>query len=113
MTLRTYWCVLSQANRRRSGKLDWNDGDGFNCDLDLDVEGGTLSGLRAALITGIQQAGGDEAATEWYRLNVYDREGERRVRDYVAPHDSPPPASLAEYTHGQLIAELARRLNGR
>lgn len=113
MTLRRYWCVVQQAERRRSGELDWNDTDGFNCDLDLDLHAGTLSGLRAALITRILQLGGDETTTGWYRLNVFDADSDVMVRDYVAPPDFPVPASLAEYTDGQLIAELARRLNGR
>ena len=113
MALRTYWCVLQQAERRRSGKLSWDEAAGFNCDLDLDLDGGTMSGLRTALITGIQQLGGDESAIGWYRLNVFDAEGNVAVRDYVAPPDSPVPASLAECTDRQLIAELARRLQQR
>lgn len=97
MALRTYWCVLQQAERRRSGKLSWDEAAGFNCDLDLDLDGGTMSGLRTALITGIQQLGGDESAIGWYRLNVFDAEGNVAVRDYVAPPDSPsrPPSRNA------------------
>ena len=112
MTLRTYWCVLQQAEQRRSG-IRWNDMPGFRCDLDLELANGTLSGLRAALITGIRQADGDETATSWYRLNVYDADGNVAFGDYVVPPDFPVPESLAEYSDRQLIAELERRLWGR
>jgi hypothetical protein len=113
MTMRTYWCVVQRAERRRNGNIRWEDTDGFNCDLDLDLPGGVLSGLRAALLTGIHRAGGDEAAAAWYRLNAFDGNGDVAAADYVAPPDFPVPESLDGYTDGQLIAELARRLSGR
>lgn len=103
---------LRDSSRGR-GCSSWDDAAWFNCDLDLDLDGGTQSGRRAALVTGIRQAGGDESATGWYRLNVFDVDGDVVVRDYVVPPDFPVPASLSEYTDRQLVAELERRLWGR
>ena len=116
MALRTYWCVLSQKGTTAiRGRTVFREVDGFSYDLDLDE--GTGPAIRAALVTGIKQCGGEEADLGEYRLNVFDAEHGRVLRrDYAASPEAAAyraPDSLADYTDDQLISELARRLRNR
>jgi hypothetical protein len=116
MALRTYWCVLSQMGTTAiRGRTVFREVDGFSYDLDLDE--GTGSAIRAALVTGIKQHGGEEANVGEYRLNILDAEhGRVLLRDYATSPEAVAyraPDSLAHYTDDQLISELARRLRNR
>lgn len=116
MALRTCWCVLSQMGTTAiRGRTVFREVDGFSYDLDLDE--GTGSAIRAALVTGIKQHGGEEANVGEYRLNILDAEhGRVLLRDYATSPEAVAyraPDSLAHYTDDQLISELARRLRNR
>ena len=116
MTLRTYWCVLSRKGTTFfGGRTVFREVGGFSYDLDLDE--GTGPAIRAALVTGIKQRGGEEVDVGEYRLTILDAEhGRVLVPDYAtSPEDAAyrAPDSLADYTDDQLISELARRLRNR
>ena len=115
MTLRTYWCVLTQMGTTAiRDKTVFREVDGFSYDLDLDE--GTGSAIRAALVTGVKQCGGEEADVCEYRLNILDaQDGQVLRRNYAASPEGVyrAPDSLADYTDDQLISELARRLRNR
>jgi hypothetical protein len=116
MTLRTYWCVLSEKGTTAiRGRTVFREVDGFSYDLDLDE--GTGAAIRAALITGIKQRGSEEADVSEYRLSILDAEyGQVLLHDYAASPERTTywsPDSLADYTDDQLISELARRLRNR
>jgi hypothetical protein len=116
MALKTYWCVLSQMGTTAiRGRTVFREVDGFSYDLDLDE--GTGSAIRAALVTGIKQHGGEEADISEYRLNILDAQyGRVLLPDYASSPEAVAyraPDSLAGYTDDQLIRELARRLRNR
>ena len=110
MTLRTYWCVLTQMGTTAiRGKTVFREVDGFSYDLDLDE--GTGSAIRAALVTGVKQCGGEEADVSEYRLNILDaQDGQVLRRNYAASPEGclyRAPDSLADYTDDQLISEMS------
>jgi hypothetical protein len=115
MALRTYWCVLFRADQKRSGKIVFTEADNSGFSLDLDLGGEQESQLRGALMTAVQQAGGDVSDLSWYRMDVYDSGGEIAVSAYTVPPSGaawPPSEGLAGWTDDQLLGELARRLGG-
>lgn len=111
MALGTYWCVLSRMGTTAIwGKTVFREVGGFSYDLDL----ATGSAIRAALITGIRQHGGEEADAGEYRLDILDNQhGQVLLPNYAASPEAVAPDSLADYTYDQLISELARRLSNR
>jgi len=115
MALRTYRCVLfRQATTAVRGRTVFREVDQFSCELDL-VEGMGYT-LRAALIGGVRQAGGDEADIGEYRMDVLDAaSGEVVLGGWAAfpGADSYQRAgALVDYGDDELISELARRMRG-
>jgi hypothetical protein len=116
VTLRTYRCVLLKLKKAAfSAKNVFRPVDEYTCELDLDEGMGYT--LRAALLHGIRQHDGEHADPAEYRMDVYDsaEEGLACLAGFTVPSDGGlyrPASSLAEYTDGQIISELARRLAG-
>jgi hypothetical protein len=117
MALRMYWCVLSrQGTTAVRGKIVFRPVTQFSCEMDLGEGMGYT--VRAAFLNGIRQAGGDEADTGVYRMDVYDDAGYSQIllEAFTVPPDAAvllPAGSLAEYADDQILSELARRLGSR
>jgi len=113
VVLRIYRCVLSrQATTALRGRTVFNEVTQFSCELDLSEGMGYM--VSAAFLTGIRQAGGDEADACEYRMDVYGDAGDEYVMltGFTVPSDAVyrPASSLADYGDDELISELARRL---
>ena len=116
MTLMTYRCVLfRQATTAVWGKTVFREVDRFSCELDLSEGMGYT--IRAALLNGVKQAGGDETDIGEYRMDVYSIAEDDQVllAGFTVPPDAVhwPAGSLAEYGDDELMSELAWRLGGR
>ena len=72
--------------------------------------------IRAALLNGVKQAGGDETIGE-YRMDVYSIAEDDQVllAGFTVPPDAVhrPAGSLADYGDDELMSELAWQLRGR
>ena len=116
MALRTYRCVLfRQVTTAFRGKTVFREVDQFSCELDLGEAMGYT--IRAALLNGVKQAGGDETDIGEYRMDVYNAVGDDQLllAGFTVPPDDVhrPAGSLADYGDDELISELAWRLRGR
>lgn len=114
--MRTYWCVLFQSEEKRSGKIVFNEADNSGIHIGLDLDGDRESQLRGALVTAVQQAGGNVSRLDWYRMDVHDSDGDLVEGRWTvaAPGAAwPPSEGLADWTDDQLLGELARRLRER
>ena len=73
--------------------------------------------IRAALLNGVKQAGGDETDIGEYRMDVYSIAEDDQVllAGFTVPPDAVhrPAGSLADYGDDELMSELAWRLGGR
>jgi hypothetical protein len=116
VALKTYWCVLY---RRKTTpflhRTVFRQATAFSCELDLGEGMGYT--IRAALLTGAEQHGGQGADAVQYRMDIYDaRDGTPQQQDFIVPRE---PAvyrtaeSLADYPDDELISELAQRLRER
>lgn len=116
MALMTYRCVLfRQATTAVRGKTVFREVDRFSCELDLSEGMGYT--IRAALLNGVKQAGGDETDIGEYRMDVYSiaEDGQVLLAGFTVPPDAVhrPAGSLADYGDDELMSELAWRLGGR
>jgi hypothetical protein len=116
MALRRYRCLLLRAGKAHfSDKTVFRQVGDFTYELDLDEGMGHT--VRAALLNGVLQDGGQESDLGRYRLTVLDDKSRAVLREYAAgtaPAGAVPPAgSLAGYTDEQLVSELLQRLKTR
>jgi hypothetical protein len=113
MTMRTYWCVLTQKKKPLLGKVFYDPVHEFSSALDIEV-GYTV---QAAFLNGMKQYAGDYANPAEYQMNVYDSQGGIcRLPNFTAPADAatgPDAGTLTGYADEHLIAELARRIRQR
>ena len=107
--------ITRQGRPLREGKTVFREVDRFSCELDLGEGMGYT--IRAALLNGVKQAGGDETDIGEYRMDVYSIAEDDQVllAGFTVPPDAvhPPAGSLADYSDDELISELAWRLRGR
>jgi hypothetical protein len=111
MTLRTYWCVVTQQRANWRGKVIYDPA--IERSSALDIEAGYT--VQAAFLNLVRQHGGPDADPGQYLMNVYDAPGGViRLPDFTAPADAAVnPDSLRGYADEHLIAELGRRLQQR
>lgn len=111
MSLRTYECILMKGGRAYfSNRMVFREATRFTFDLDLDEGMGHT--IRAALLTGIFQVGGQESDISQYRLTVV-ADGEPVLPDWAAGPEFQPTGALADCSDEQLVNELLRRLQNR
>ncbi len=116
MALRWYRCLLL-----RPGKAHFSDKTVFRqvseFTYELDPDEGMGHTIRAALLNGALQDGGQEADIGQYRLTVLDGKSRVPLHEYAA---GPAPAAgqwpagpLTSHTGEQLVSELLQRLKTR
>jgi hypothetical protein len=111
VSLRTYECILMKAGRARfSDKVVFREATRFTSDLDLDEDFEHTK--RAALLTGIFQAGGQDPDISQYRLTV-SADGDPVLTDRAAGPAFQPAGTLANCSHEELVHELLWRLQNR
>ena len=116
MALRWYRCLLL-----RPGKAHFSDKTVFRqvseFTYELDPDEGMGHTIRAALLNGALQDGGQEAGIGQYRLTVLDDKSRVPLHEYAAgpaPAAGPWPAGpLTSHTGEQLVSELLQRLKTR
>ena len=116
MALRRYRCLLLRAGKAYlADKTVFRRVSEFSYELDLDEGMGHT--IRAALLNGVLQDGGQESDIGRYRLTVLDDKSRVLLHEYAA---GPAPAtavwptgSLGGCTDEQLVSELLQRLKTR
>src|SRR6266545_894621 len=116
MALRRYRCLLLRAGKAHfSDKAVFRRVSEFTYELDLDEGMGHT--IRAALLNGVLQDGGQESDIGRYRLTILDGKSRVLLHEYVAgpaPTSGPWPAGpLASHTGEQPVSELLQRLKTR
>lgn len=108
-----YGCELVRAREGRPGKFK----SILTFSYELDLDEGEAHNLKAALVTGVRQSGGDESDIDQYRLNIYDNNGVVKIAGFSMSNSDlsgyTTAVHLSDITDEQLVNELLKRLRNR